>query len=121
MADGVHKQLGQKRLDILNATSIYTPQDPRITALVKTIVVCNTSNKSAKFSIYHDDDGTTYTVTTALFFEQKVLGNKTVLIEFLGDGLAIQGKTFTDVAGNLAVQTDTVNALTFTISGKEII
>jgi len=121
MADGIHKQLGQTRLDTLTATSIYTPKDPRITALVKTIVVCNTTSSSAKFSIYHDDDGTTYNLITALFFEQKVLGNKTVLIEFLGDGLAIHGKTFTDSAGNLAVQTDTKNAFTFTVSGEEII
>jgi len=108
------RQLGQLRPGTTTATSIFSPA-ASTTTFIKVIVVCNTSNSSAKYSIYQDDDGTTYDESTALFFEQLIVGKKTILIEFLGPGMAMKNS-----AGNLAVQTDTINALTFTVSGGDI-
>jgi len=103
------------------ASSIYTPVNPQITSLIKTIVVCNTTSKSAKYSVFFDKNGTTYDKTTALFFEQAISAKKTILIEFLGDGIALPGSSDTDSVGNLAVQTDTASALTFSVFGVEVI
>jgi len=115
------KELGQTRPSSIDAVSIFTPVNPQITALIKTIVVCNTSNASAKYSIYFDKDGTSYGKANALFFEQQISAKKTILIEFVGDGIALPGSSDTDSLGNLAVQTDTIDAITFSVFGIEVI
>lgn len=106
------KQLGQLRPSGTTATSIYSPA-ASTTAIIKNIVICNTSSTSAKFSIYLDDDGSTYSENTALSFEQSIPA-KTTVVPFEGFF------PMNNENGNLAVQTDSANALTFTVSGAEI-
>ena len=114
----VSRQLGQIRPNDLNAISIFTPIDFRPNAIIETIIVCNTSVTGAKFSIFHDDNGAIFDETTALFFEEQSAGRETRIILF-SNGLAIQGKTSSGPAGNLAVQTSIANAFTFTVYGKK--
>ena len=105
------KQLGQVRPSGTSATSIYSPATSSITGIVLCIKVCNTSTSSAKFSIYQDDDGSDYDETTALHFEQTLAAKSSVTFN---DWLPMN-----DANGNLAVQTDTGDALTLTVWGTE--
>ncbi len=105
------KRLGQLAPSTTAATSIYSP--PADTTWVgKNMVVCNTTGGSVNFSIYHDETGTTYTVATALYYSVAIAANTTVSLTGLMAG-------YTD-AGNVAVQTSSANALTFSFYGCEI-
>jgi len=105
------KQLGQLRPLDTNAASIYSP-NLGVTGIPKVIVICNTTNTSAKASLFQDDDGTTFDKTTALLFEVPVT-----------KGQSVEFNTFlpmNDENGNLAVQVDVADTLTFTVSGMEV-
>lgn len=110
--DGQEKQLGQLRPVNTIAASLYSP-GASITAIITTIVICNTTASEAKFRIFLDDDGTTYDQTTALFYDITLAGNATVQIDTY--------YVIDNSLGNLAVRTDTNNALTFTGFGAEIV
>lgn len=103
------KQLGQSRPSGTSAGSLYSPSSGEET-VVHNIIVCNTSTSSAKYSIYIDDDGTTYDQSTALFYEVDLAAKASVAIEVK---LCMNNSN-----GNLAVQTDTASALTFTANGE---
>ena len=105
------KQLGQLRPADTTAASLYSPA-ALVTAIIKNLVVCNTTAVTATFRIFVDDDGTTYDETTALFFDAEILGNTTVSFTAFA--------AMNDSNGNFAVRTDTANALTFTLFGAEI-
>lgn len=87
------------------------------TASVRTdltqIIVSNTTGSAATFSIYHDDDGTTYDQTTALVYACSISGNTTVIIGSEGAGLGIQ----LSPGGSIGIQSGTSNACTFSIYG----
>jgi len=104
------KQLGQLRPANTTAASLYSPV-ANVTGIIKTLHVCNTTASSAKFSIYSDDNGTTYDESTALFFDVLLAANTTVQISMF---VAMDNE-----AGNFAVQTDTASAITFTLFGAE--
>ena len=103
------KQLGQLRPANTTAASIYSPTGE--TSVIRSIVICNTTATTAAFRIFHDDDGTTYDQTTALFYDSPINGNETVEIDTYWP--------MNNSAGNLAVRTDTASALTFTVYGAE--
>lgn len=105
------KQLGQLAPANTTAASIYSPPDASTTGIIKTIVICNTTATSAKFRIFFDDNGTSYVAGTALFYDVPIEANSTVEIDTF---LAMSDNT-----GNLAVRTDTADALTFTVFGAE--
>lgn len=110
MAFGTVKQLGQLRPGDTNPASIYTPA-AGVTAHIRNVVVCNNTGAAATFRLHHDEDGTTYDVTTALYYDVSVAANTTYVHEPL-IFMATEG-------GNLAVQSGTANALTFTVYGAE--
>ena len=104
------KQLGQARPAGTTAVSIYSP-GAGVTAIIRNVTVTNTTGLAANFSLYHDDDGTTYDQTTALYYTVRIEKNQTIsLTAFMA---------MNNSSGNLAVQTDTANALTFTVYGAE--
>ena len=105
------QQLGQHRINSTTATSLYSP-GASITAIIKSITVCNQTGTLATFRLFVDDDGTTYDQTTALYYDVSIGANTTVQID-------TYWPMDTD-AGNLATRTDTANALTFTAFGAEI-
>lgn len=84
--------------------------------VITSIVIANTTAGSVNYSIYLDKNGSTYDQTTALFYAVALAANSTAMVEFT-DGLPFDSSP-TD--GNLAVQTSSSNALTFTISGQVV-
>ena len=107
----IEQQLGQLRPANTTAASLYSPGASEI-AVIKTIVICNTISTPAKFRIFVDDNGTTYDETTALFFDTSIGGNTSVQLDTF--------YAMDDATGNLAVRTDTANALNFTAFGAVI-
>lgn len=105
------KQLGQLRPANTTAASLYSP-GAGVTTIIASVVVCNTTGTSAKFRVFLDDDGTTYDETTALFYDVDIEANTTVQVDTF--------YAMNNSSGNLAVRTDTNDALTFTCFGAEI-
>lgn len=106
------KVLGQLRPANTTVASLYSPP-ANTTAIFKTLLVCNTTAGAALYRVFLHDTGTTYDQTTALFYDVSVAGNTTAIIEIFG--------AMSQDAGNIAVRTDTANALTFTLMGAEIV
>ena len=104
------KQLGQLRPANTTAASIYSPGSG-VTAIIRNITVTNVTNVATQFSLFHDDDGTTYDETTALFFEVDIPKKTTVQITAF--------TAMNDASGNLAVKTETADSLNFTVYGAE--
>ena len=105
------KQLGQGTPADTNAASIYSPGDDT-TGVIKEIFVCNTSASNRTFRIFVDDDGTTYSTATALYYDVAISANTTTQIStFIG---------MDNSAGNFAIRTSAANDLTFTIFGYEV-
>lgn len=106
------QQLGQEQNVTADVTSVlYTPNDG-ISTYVKKVYVCNATGAAATFRIFHDEDGTTYSALTALYYDKTVPAN---------DALALDLEIYmNNNSGNLAVSGGTLNALTFTAYGEEI-
>ena len=104
------KQLGQLRPANTTAASIYSP-GAGVTAIIRNITVTNLTGLAVDFSIFHDDDETTYDETTALFFTARIEKNQTVQLTAYA--------AMNNPAGNLAVKTETSSALNFTVYGAE--
>lgn len=104
------EQLAQTRPSNTTAASAYTAS---LVTEITCIVVCNTTGSAAAFSIYHDDDGSTFDQTTALHYAQAIAANDTVYITLDAPGAGL----FIKPDGQLGVQTDTNSALTFTVYG----
>jgi len=104
--------LGQVRPANSTAVSIYSPPASTDTSLV--IHVANTTAAVAKCRIFVDDNGTTYDETTALAWDTEIQPGETLTFP-AGDKYHMN-----DATGNIAVRTDTANALTFTASGHEV-
>jgi len=104
----MRKQLAQSRPATTSAVSILNNARPWEVDL---IVICNTTNQPADFSIFHDADGTTYDQSTALVYQAAINPNDTVHHEPKIPIANVDGN------GNLAVQTDTAIALTFSVYG----
>lgn len=106
---GAGSQLAQSRPSGTTATSIYTAT---LRTEITVISICNTTANTAKFGIFHDDDGSTFDQTTALHYTQDIPSYTTVYLnaESLG-GITIAPD------GQLGIQTDTASALTFTVYG----
>ena len=104
-------QLGQLRPANTTAASLYSPAsgETQVTALH----ISNTSAAAATFRVFHDDDGTTYDETTALYWDVTVAAGDAVTITW------DKGLYMNDATGNLAVRTSVADALTFTLYGLE--
>lgn len=106
--------LGQLRPANTTAASLYSPT-ANVIGTIELVHICNTTGSAAAFRLFIDNDGTTYDETTALEFDKTVPANNSVQLSFGAGGLPMP-----DDAGNLAVRTDTNNALTFTAWGYEL-
>ena len=80
MAATVLKQLGQARpADLLNV-SIYSP-GASVSALIKNIVVSNSSGSVVNCRIFHDEDGTTYDETTQVVWDMDIPAGSPVFMD----------------------------------------
>ena len=104
------KQLGQLRPANTTAATLYSP-GASIETIIANVVIWNTSGAAAKYRLFIDDNGTTYDETTALAWDIVIPADTTDIFEVK--------ITMNDSTGNLAVRTDTNNALTFTANGEE--
>jgi hypothetical protein len=102
-------QLAQIRPSASASTAFVATLRSEITQ----IVVCNTTASAATFSIYHDDNGTTYDQSTALFYSAPIDGNTTVQVisDAIGSGLMMAR------GAALGVKPSVDLALTFTLYG----
>ena len=112
MASIAEKQLGQLR-NAAGGTpeSIYSP-GASTTGIIKSIVICNQSASADSYSIFLDDNGTTYTEATALVFDETIAAKTTVILNVYWP--------MNDATGNLAVECATTARCTFTAFGLEI-
>ena len=103
-------QLAQARPSDSTATTAFTASIP---TEITRIVVCNTTGSSAAYSVFHDDDGSTYDEGTALFYGVALAANSSDVIDFGGMGGGIQVRK----GGAIGVKTGTGSAITFTLYG----
>ena len=103
------QQLGQLRPANTTAASLYSPPSTH-RVLITQITICNTTAGIEEYSIYHDEDGTTYDASTALTQDESIAANTSIYLV----GLEIW---LNDAAGNLAVDTSANSAITFTCYG----
>lgn len=106
------KQLAQTRPSGTTAASAYSP-GRAVTTIIRTIYICNTGSSTADFSLYLDDDGTTYDGTTALYSGVSVNPGQTVEINTY--------IPMNNEDGNFAVQASVADTLVFSIMGAEIL
>ncbi len=104
---------GSQLAQVRPSASASTAYTATLRTEVTQIVVCNTSGSPAQFSIYHDDDGTTYDATTALFWLAQIEANTTVTIvsDSVGAGFAMKR------GAAIGVKPSVDQALTFSIYG----
>lgn len=105
------KQIAQIRPAVTTPVQAYSPA-VGVTGIIKFFTITNTSNGSRRFSIYLDDDGTTFDESTALFFEVSLSRQSSFTLSVWWP--------MTNPSGNLAVQTSAANDLTFTFHGAEV-
>ena len=106
---GTKKQLAQARL-AAGAASVYSPPANTETEITS-IHICNTSGSSKEFTIYVDDDGTTYDATTVIFSTIALPANTTIEIT--------APIYMNNSSGNLAFFASVLNTVTVTIFGVE--
>tara|TARA_R100000501_G_C2624250_1_gene117508 strand:+ start:1000 stop:1326 length:327 start_codon:yes stop_codon:yes gene_type:complete len=103
----VEKQLAQAE-GTGTVTSVYSPATG-VRAIIKVVTLCNTTSNDVTFSLYRDDDGTTYDDSTAQFKDAVLGANKT-----------FDKDTFWPMSqstGNIAFKGD---GITITLDGAEI-
>lgn len=103
-------QLGQARPADTAAVSLYSPGDGVVTTVDKLVVVC--TGVTSTFDLYHDEDGTTYDQSTALYYGYTVTANATFSVDL--------GLYMNNPDSNIAVKTSVTSALTFSLYGTEI-
>lgn len=103
-----YTELAQSRPSGTSATWAF---QPTALAFIDTIIVANVGAGSAKFSIYLAKNSATYNESNALYFQNTIHSGTTLEFQF-EKGLPITK------SGNLAVQSDTANAITFSIYGR---
>ena len=103
--------LAQTRPANTTAATAYTAS---IQTEITRILVANTTVLAATFRLFHDDDGTTYDQTTALYYDESIAANTTKVINMEAQGCGL----FVAKSGTIGVRTGTADALTFSLYGR---
>ena len=105
------KLLAQKRENTTGAVSVFSPE-AGVTAVIKTIMIANTSGAAATVRVFIDDDGSIFDESTALIWDKSIA---------TGDFLQITGFfAMDDSTGNLGYRSSVANSLVITVFGAEI-
>jgi hypothetical protein len=105
------KQLGQETPTTTTAITLYQGSSASNT-IISTLYVANTdtgANATAACRVFHNDAGTNYDTTNAIYYDKLVNGKQTVALS-IGP---LNG------AGAIGVRSSSANALTFTLYGTE--
>lgn len=92
------------------ATTIYTVP-ASTTAIIKTILICNTSSSTRSYRIFFNNSGATYNATNAIMYDIPILPNTTNSIE---DFMPLNGS-----GASIGVSGSTTD-VNFTVFGVEI-
>lgn len=104
-------QLAQSRPSNANTATLFTAT---LGTEITSLVIANTSNASATYSVYHDNDGTSYDESTALYFGVSLGANtSTVVLPSQGPGTGFTVAS----GGSIGIKSGTGNALTYTLYG----
>ena len=103
-------QLAQLRPSGTTTTTLFSAS---LRTEVTCIFIANTTTNTCAMSLYHDDDGSTFDETTALYFSKSVAANDTVKIEANSPGSGITVRA----GGKIGVKSGVANALTFSLYG----
>lgn len=103
------KQIAQVRPSGTSAVTFVQEDRPWTVDL---LMVTNTGAGVADFSLYHDEDGTTYDTSNALLYTISVAVGEVYMIEFAAP---IRNK---DRTGSLGVQSSVASTLTITAYGE---
>ena len=104
-------ELAQARLDNTTITSIFSPASGK-TVQISLVHVVNTSVSTATFSLFLDNDGTTYDQSTVLAWEESIPAKRFADFSF-ERALYMNNST-----GNLAFLEGTANAITISVYGS---
>lgn len=109
------KLLGQAREASTNAVSVYAvPSGLR--AIIRSIVIANTSGATATVRVFVDEDGSTYNESTAIIWDLEIPADSV----YNRDCFLPMDNTDTQNGGNVAYRSSVSSALTITIGGVEI-
>ena len=111
----IRRLLAQSRINSTTATSILTGASNTLYT-IQIIVLCNTTGSDVTFRLFHHNTGTTYDQTTALFYDDTVPANKTII---LMEGTDFVGLYLDNSTANFAFREGTANAITCTVYGIE--
>ncbi len=106
------KQLGQLLPANTNAASLYSPA-ANVTAELTGLLVANVTGNTPAYRIFIDDNGTTYSTATALYYDVVLAANRTVYTKFSPP------IWMADSSGNLAVRSSAASEINFTLYGIE--
>ncbi len=104
---------GSQLAQVRPSASASTAFTSTLRTEVTRIVVCNTTGGAVTYSIYHDDDGTTYDQSTSRSYETSIAANTTVtyVADAAGAGFAMQR------GASIGVKPSADLAITFTFYG----
>ena len=96
-----------------STTAALTAYSATTRTVVTRIIVCNARASATTFSVYHDDDGSTFSTATALYKAKAIAANTTETIEAQSPGSGIGMRS----GGRIGVDAGTADALTFSLYG----
>ena len=105
-------QLAQALPADTNAVSLYSP-GTNVIAELTGLLVTNVTANTPSYRVFHDDDGTTYSTATALYYDNAMAANTTEYITFEPP------IWMADSTGNIAVRSSAASEITFTLYGIE--
>jgi len=107
---GLGNLLTQATPGVLTAIQVYSPP-AGVETRVETVMITNDSDFSITVQIFHDDDGTTFDVTTQVF-KGAIPANGSFQVDNFNIYLS-------NVSSNLAVQASRQPFITFSFYGRE--
>lgn len=103
------KQLGQGRYNNTTNNTVYTATG--VTAIIKSIRLCNTTGSAVTVRVFMVPSGGTADETTAIYYDYSIPANST---------LSDDGFHVLLASGTVQFQNGTANGVTITLNGAEV-
>ena len=105
-------QIAQSRPGNTSAATLFTASE--VLTEVMAIFIANTTSSAATFRLFHDNDGTTYSADTALYYDVSIPANSTFELSSGTNGAGISVRP----GGSIGIRSGTADALNFTLYGQ---